>query len=50
MSKVVYGRSYSMQLKHEREQSDNYVGCPDSLILRTIRDAPPNEHIIRGYK
>ena len=49
MTKRIYGRSLSMQLKHERELSNNIIGCTQSLIYRTIRNRPANENALRGY-
>ncbi len=48
MTKRIYGRSLSMQLKHERELSNTYIGFTESLIFRTIQDRPQNENALRG--
>lgn len=48
MTQKVYGRSRSMQLKHEMRKTNIYIGCTESLIFRTIQDRPQNENALRG--
>lgn len=49
MTKKIYGRSPSMQLKHELRKTDYIIGCTQSLIYRTIQNRPMNENALRGY-
>ena len=48
MTKRIYGRSPSMQVKHDERKTNIYIGCTESLIFRTIQDRPQNENALRG--